>query len=296
MSKPSVAIFGLHGALGEPTIKAFESPVFADKFQFPVLAVTRDPSSYTSNDKIKYISGDYINGQEELIKQLKGTDVIVELISPNPQVLAGVEAIVKAVQPKIFVPTQFGTDLEAAREIFPGFLALKSEHSDRVRALGDIKVVDIYNSLFAQGKWLYETVGHVGADLNTKTVTYFGSHDTPIAFTSLDDVGRSIASIASKSPSELPDKLRIQSGEVTAEQTVKRYEETHDVKFEVKDVPLKEALAEAKKVWAEGFNPAKFLYYLQVLGAAGRGKGISFNDNHRELVNPGEKLWTWSKF
>lgn len=285
--------------MGEPVLKAFESAVFADKFLFPVLAVTRDASKYTSNDKVKYITGDYVNGQDALIKELSGVDVVIELVSPSPPVLAGIEAIVKAVKPKIFIPTQFGCELEGANKVLPGFLAIKSEHSDRVRAFGGIKVVDIYNSLFAQGAWLYEIVGHVGADPETKTVTYFGPHDTKLAFTSLDDVGRavaSVASVASKLPSELPDKVRIQSGEVTAEEIVKRYEQTHDIKFEVKDVPLEEALAEADKVWAEGFNPAKFLYYLHVLAASGRGKGVSFELNERELVNPGESLWTWSKF
>ena len=94
MSKPSVAIFGLNGTLGAPTLNAIQT-TFADKFLFPVLAVTRDTSKVTSTDKVKYIKGDYINGTSELAEQLKGTDVIIELVSPNPELFAAIETIVR---------------------------------------------------------------------------------------------------------------------------------------------------------------------------------------------------------
>lgn len=295
MSKVSVAIFGLNGALGQPTLDAIKSSIFADKFQFPILAITRDASKQTSDEHVKYVQGDYINGKEALVEQLKGVDVIVELVSPNPDLFTAIETIVAEVKPKIFIPTQFGCNLEDARKVFPGFLGLKTAHSNNVRKSG-IKVVDIYNGFFAQGHWLYEVIGHVGADPKTKTVTYFGSPDLKVAFTSLTDVGRVIASIASKPASELPDKVRVQSGEVSAAEIVKRYEETHNIKFEVKTVPQEEALEKAKQVWAQGFDPSKFLYYLQVLSSAGVDNGVSFSKNEDELVNPGESLWKWAKY
>lgn len=295
MSKVSVAVFGLNGTLGQPTLEAIKSPVFADKFQFPILAVTRNSSKYTSDEHVKYIQGDYINGQDALVKELSGVDVIVELLHPEPQLFAATEAIASQVKPKIYIPSQFGTNLEDANKVFPGFLDIKTNHSDAIRKFG-IKVVDIYNGFFAQGHWLYEVIGHVGADVNTKTVTYYGSPDQKFAYSSLTDVGRVIASAASKPASELPDKLKVQSGEVSNAEVVKRYEETHDVKFEVKTIPQEDVLAEAKQVWAQGFDPSKFLYYLQVLVSAGVDKGVSFSKNDDELVNPGESLWKWAKY
>jgi len=295
MSKVSVAIFGLNGTLGKPTLEAIKSPVFADKFQFPVLAVTRDASKYSSDEYVKYITGDYISGQDALAKELKGVDAIVELVHPGPDLFAAIEGIVKQVKPKIFIPTQFGVELEKAGEVLPGFMRLKSEHSDNVRKFG-VKLVDIYTAFFAQDYWLYEEVGHLGADVKTKTVTYFGSPDTKLAYNSLTDIANSIASIISKPTSELPDKVRIQAGEVSVRDIVKRYEETHDIKFTEKFVPLDKVLADAKQVWAEGFDPSKLLYYLQVLAASGLDKGVSFSENEDELVNPGGRLWTWSTF
>ncbi|QFZ27189.1 putative eugenol synthase [Clavispora lusitaniae] len=295
MSKPSVAIFGLNGTLGAPTLNAIQT-TFADKFSFPVLAVTRDTSKVTSTDKVKYIKGDYINGTSELAEQLKGTDVIIELVSPNPDLFAAIESIVTQVKPKLFIPTQFGCDLEAAAKTFPGFLGIKKAHSDKIRETG-IKVVDVYNGFFAEGAWLYEIIGHVGADLESKTVTYFNSPSLAFSYSSLKDVGLAIASVASKPVSELPDKVRIQSGTVTFEEVVKKYEETHNVKLEVKEVvPKEEVIKQSKEVWGQGFNPAKFLYYLQVLASLGPDGGVTFSSNDDELVNPGESLWKWTKY
>lgn len=45
---------------------------------------------------------------------------------------------------------------------------------------------------------------------------------------------------------------------------------------------------------SEGFNNSDLFYYMQTIAAQGEGKGLAFErDNHRELINPGEKLWKW---
>lgn len=295
MSKTSIAVFGLNGTLGKPTLEALKSAAFADKFQFPVLAVTRDPSKYTSDEYVKYIAGDYIGGKDALVKQLTGVDVIVELLSPEPTLFSAIEAIVAEVKPKVYIPSQFGCDLDDSGKVLPGFLQIKSDHSAALRKSG-VKVVDIFTGFFAEGLWLYEIVGHAGIDTEAKTVTYFGSPDSKFAYSSLEDVGRVIASVASKPAGELPDTVRVQSGEVSFAEVAKRYEESHDVKLEAITVSEADVAAEAAKVWAQGFDPSKFLYYLQVVAAAGVDKGASFSKVDRELVNPGESLWKWTKY
>lgn len=295
MSKISIAVFGLNGTLGKPTLEALKSATFADNFQFPVLAVTRDASKYKSDEYVKYITGDYIGGKDALIKQLIGVDVIVELIHPEPELLASLEAIAAEVKPKVFIPSQFGTDVKAAADIFPGLFQIKTDHSNSIRKLG-IKVVDISTGFFAEGAWLYDIAGHAGIDADTNTVTYFGSPDKKIAFSSLGDVGRVIATVASKPASELPDSLKVQSGEVSFGEIAKRYEENHNVKLKVNSVSEADAAAEAKKQWAQGFEPSKVLYYLHYVASAGVDKGVSFSANDDEYVNPGEKLWKWANF
>lgn len=299
MSKPSVAIFGLNGALGESTLAAFLSSVFSDKFQLPVFAVTRDASKKELTEFVKYVQGDIENGQQALVKELGHVDVVISLLGATPAGLASLEKIVEGIKPKVYIPSQFGVDLPAAQKTFPGFLGLKADHTKKIRASG-VKVVDIYTSFFVGGIWLYHVIGHIGADTEAKSVTYLGSPDTKLSFTSLDDIGRVVASVASKAfaaPSDFPDALRVQSGSVTPAQVVKRYESTNNVKLEVKDTIAKDqALKEAQEVWAKGFDPSKFLYYLNVLVSQGEGAGVLFVQNDDELVNPNESLWKWAKY
>ncbi|KAM9932410.1 hypothetical protein OXX80_007958 [Metschnikowia pulcherrima] len=298
MSKPSVAVFGLNGALGESTLAAFSSSAFSDKFQLPVLAITRDATTKTSTNVVKYVQGDIQNGKDSLVQKLANTDVVISLLGATPDVLAHIEKIVEEVKPQVYIPSQFGVNIPAASKTFPGFLGFKTAHSEKVRSFG-IKVVDIYTSFFVGGIWLYHVIGHIGADPESKSVTYLGSPDTKLSYTTLEDIGRVVVSVASKAFGEknFPDALKVQSGYVSPAEVVKRYEETNNTTLNVKEiVPKEKVLEEAKKVWAQGFDGNKFLYYLNVLVSQGEGAGVHFTENDDELVNPGESLWKWKKF
>ncbi|GEQ69576.1 hypothetical protein JCM33374_g3248 [Metschnikowia sp. JCM 33374] len=299
MSKPSVAIFGLNGNLGASTLAAFETSVFQDKFQLPVLAVTRDVSKTTSTAFVKYVQGDIANGKEALIKELANVDVVISLLGATPDVLDNIEAVVAGIKPKVYIPSQFGMDIPAASKIFPGLIAFKAAHSDKIRELG-IKVVDIITSLFAGGIWLHHVVGHVGIDTESNSVTYLGSPESKFSFSALEDIGKVVVSAASKafaSPVDFPDTLNVQSGILTPADVVKAYETANNTKLEVKEIiPKEKVLEEAQALWVKGFDPSKFLYYLNVLISQGEGAGVLFRDNDNEVVNPQESLWKWSKF
>ncbi|GEQ72349.1 hypothetical protein JCM33374_g6036 [Metschnikowia sp. JCM 33374] len=246
MSKPTVAVFGLNGNLGASTLAAFESSTFSDKFQLPILAVTRDASNKTSTDVVKYVQGDIQNGQDALIKELANVDVAISLLGATPDVLGHIEGVLKGIKPKVYIPSQFGIDIPAGSKILPGLLTFKSTHSENVRALG-IKVVDISTSLFAGGIWLHQVVGHVGIDSESKSVTYLGSPDTKFSFTTIDDIGKVVVSVASKAfaaPVDFPDTLRVQSGVLTPEEVVKAYEKDNNTKLEVKEIIPKEKVLE----------------------------------------------------
>lgn len=299
MSKPSVAVFGLNGNLGEATLAAFQSSAFSDKFQLPIFAVTRDTSKKTSTDVVKYVTGDLENGKEALIKELSNVDIAISLFGPTPELLANLEEILEGVKPKVYIPSQFGVEIPAAQKVLPGFLDIKRVHSEKVRSFG-IKVVDIYTSFFAGGIWLHQVLGHIGADPESKTVTYLGAPDSKLSFTDLGDIGRLVVSVASKAfaaPVDFPDTIKVQSGFVTPEEVVKAYEKDNNTTIEVKEViPKEKVLEDAKAIWANGFDGNKFLYYLNVLVSQGPGFGVNFIENDDELVNPNESLWKWAKF
>ncbi|CUM57131.1 unnamed protein product [Debaryomyces tyrocola] len=293
MTKPTVAIIGTSGFLGKPTLDAFESSIFADKFQFPIKALSR--SSKPSTDKIEYIQGSLDDeGIDKVVESFKGVDVIIEL--SGPKVYGPVETLVKQVKPKLFIPSQFGTEIDKSDKVFPGFLDIKTKHSKAVRDVG-IKTVDVITSLFASpGAFLYEIVGQVGIDSESKTVTYRGDPNIKFSFTHVNDIGRSVVAIAAIDPSKLPDKIRIQSGLITPSQVVERYEKDHNVKLAVKNESAEEALKAGKAKYAQGFNPADFLFYLSVILSQGVDHGLRYSQNENELVNPGNASWNWDQY
>lgn len=139
MFKPTVAIIGTSGFLGKSTLNAFQNSVFADKFQFPIKALSR--STKTSTDKIEYVQGDLDEGINKVVDAFKGVDVIIELSSLL--VYGPVETLVKQVKPKLFI----GTEIDKSDKLFPGFQDFKTKHSKTIRDAG-IKVVDVMTSLF----------------------------------------------------------------------------------------------------------------------------------------------------
>ncbi|EMG47387.1 hypothetical protein SBY92_002824 [Candida maltosa Xu316] len=297
MSKVSIAIIGLNGFLGKPVLEAINSGIFDSKIEFPIKAISRkEPESKDS--KIEYvISPIDADSIDTLSQKLTGTDVIIELTGPNPELFSNIEKLVEKVKPKLFIPSQFGTDLGQVDTYAPGFLALKQQHSENVRKLG-VKVVDIITSLFAvPGAFLYEWVGAVGIDPQSKTVKLIGGADSKIHISKLEDIGNTVLSVATKDPKSLPDAVRIASDEITVQTVIDRYSKDHSVELKVVST---QSAADAKKEFADslkaGFDHDKFLWYLNVIIAQGLDKGLLFSKLDNELVNPGESLWKWGKY
>ena len=299
MSKVSITIIGLNGFLGKPVLEAINSGIFDDKINFPIKAITRKEPE-TKNDKIEYVVSE-IN--EESIKstlsqKLSGTDVIIELIGPNPEAFANIENLVDAIKPKLFIPSQFGTDIPKVDEYAPGFLGIKTQHSENVRKSG-VKVVDIITSLFAvPGAFLYEWVGSTGINAEDRTVKLIGDINQQFDISKLEDVGKAVLSIATNpNPRELPDTIRIGSDRITVKDVIDRYSKDHNVELKVVS---EQSAEDAKKEFTEslkaGFDGEKFLWYLQVIAAQGLDKGLLSSKLDNELVNPGESLWKWGKY
>lgn len=294
MSKVSIAIIGTGGFLGKPVLDAIESELFAQNIHYPVKAVTRTAKPSTS--KVEYVVAELAD-TEKVVELLKGTDVIIELVGVNPVVFSQLEKINASVRPKLYIPSQFGVDIDQVNRYAPGFLTIKTNHTQALRAAGT-KTVDVVTSFFAiPGANLYEYVGSAGIDPQTKSVIQRGSLEQKFAVSLLQDVGRALVSLATKDTSTIPDKVRIQSDVISFQDVIDRYEKSHDVKLAVaKRLSTKETEAEFVEKWLKGFNPAEFRYYLQVIASKGVDNGALYSDIHNELVNPNESVWKWEKF
>lgn len=296
MSKVSIAIIGLSRSLSKPTIDALSSGKFDHRIQFPIKIVA--PEKHQSTDKFKFIQTNLSDSTMEFISnELKGTDTIVELASPQDELLALVEKLVANVRPNLFIPSQFGIDILHARKIIPDILQMKYDHSVNVRGLG-IKVVDIVTNWFAEeGKYLYEVLPHVNLDPETNTYLQIGDLDTKFAYTRTEDAGFVIARVATESSvNSLPDQIRVKSGSISFKELLDRYEQTHNVKLSVgeKLTPL-EALAQLKEKHdkSAGFFWGDFFFYIHTLAAT---TGLDYDNKDNELINPGESIWKWTPF
>ncbi|ODV85548.1 hypothetical protein CANARDRAFT_7655 [[Candida] arabinofermentans NRRL YB-2248] len=295
-SKPIIAVYGTNGFLGKPTIAALTSSSFVDKIQLPLRVLTRDPSKYTESKYIRYYKADATD-VDSFEDAVTGIDVFVNL-GPAHHLDTPLDALVKYAKGiKLYIPSQFGTELDKSDTLLDGFLKVKADHSAKARAAG-LKTVDVISSLFfAEGAFLTENLGVVELDKSTKSVTIRGDPTVKADISYLPDIGKAVASIATFGDySKLPDKIRISSDRVSQEEIVKQYEVKHQVTLKRNYVSYEDTLADSKARWAKGFDFKDFFFYLQFLFASGTDKGLSFSKNENELVNPKESLWTWTKF
>ncbi|EGW31257.1 uncharacterized protein SPAPADRAFT_56141 [Spathaspora passalidarum NRRL Y-27907] len=255
-------------------------------------ALTRQDTP--STDKIQYIKTE-INSEtvDSIAESLASVDVIAELVASNPVLFATLEKVADKVEPKLYIPSQFGSDFEVVNKILPGFLQFKVQHTANLRSLG-LKTVDVITNYFAKpGAFLYEHVTHVGIDPNDNTVFQIGDLDTKLSFTRVEDIGSVVAAVATTPVDKLPNTVKVQSGVISYKELIEIYEAKHNVKLTIKEKITKE---EGKKLAKEklnaGFNPKDFTFYLHVLGAY----GLEYDINHNELLNPNESVWKWQKY
>lgn len=290
-----VAIYGIHGLLGSRTIKSVLSEPFASKITFPVKVVTSDTSKKPiEDDRLEYVSYKDVPFKEAFA----GVDVVVNLSNPAFAPVQDVLEAVIANKVKLYIPSQFGTDLEALEDNFPGFLRSKLDHSAAARNAG-IKTVDIYTGLFIDEdqKFMGKELSILDLNAETNTVELIGDKNTKFNPSFLQDIGKSIAALVIfEDFSKIPNTIRIFSDKVTAGDLLAHYEKVHSVKLNVKKIPTTDVIAAAKKCFVN-FTFADFRLYLQSFVAMGEGKGIVFeNNNSREFVNPNESLFKWTKY
>ncbi|KAK6202363.1 CIP1 protein [Scheffersomyces amazonensis] len=300
MTKTTIAIIGVSGSLGQPILDVLQSDLFKDKVQFPIKAFSR--RDIPSTETVEYIKADITEENiPKIIEELNkdgGVDTIIELVASDPKLFALVTKIIVGAKPKLFIPSQFGVEIDKVNTYIPNFLSHKTIQSKTTREAG-IKTVDIITGFFfAPGTYLYEAVQQIGIDPNTKTLEIFGDLSNKISVNFVDDIAKSVVSIATNSkPNELPNKVRIAGDVVTFQQIVDTFEKNHNTKLQItKQVTSQEALNEFFEKIKNGPKHEDIFFYLHTIASQGTDKGIHYSINENEIVNPGEKLWKWAKY
>ncbi|GME76684.1 unnamed protein product [Ambrosiozyma monospora] len=294
MTKPVIAVFGTNGALGKPTLDALTSSTFSSKVSLPIRAITRDPSKYTSNDKIKYYKADTAD-IDSFKDALTGVNVLINLsgMADMQHYDAPLDALLKFAKStvQLYIPSHFGTDLDVID--LPGFLGFKPAHFAKARAAG-LKTVEVVTSAFFNpGSFLYEFIP--GLDNAESTAVIRGDKNSKFDVSYVGDIGKAVAAIVTFGDlGALPEKVRISSDQVTLDQVLDNYEKNHPGVKVAREYTSKEATyKKAHELYDAGFQFQDFLFYFQYF--VSEGYALS-SKNEKELINPGESLFKWTKF
>lgn len=281
MYKPTIAVVGLNGAIGKHTINALLSPAFKSLYTLPIRAVTRDSAkaqasapSTASTDDLKFYTADVATG-EGLDTAFEGADVVINLLGAGVAHGKVAEAAATA-KAKLYIPSEFGTDIVNAGPYSSVFQA-KINNLKYAKSLG-LKTVAIINGAFSE--WALNIPPLVGVNFpETGKFQYYGDLDTKISTTSLADVGKVVASLASKDPSTIPDEIKVASEIISPRIVHSTFKKVTGQDLTQVGAPLEDITTPALKVAKEGVkSPADFVAGL-------RGVVYSGNMYHDPIDN-----------
>jgi hypothetical protein len=186
---------------------------------------------------------------------------------------------------KLYIPSEFGVDHYREGHVVHPEWTMKQNHFKLATELSAdrVRICRVVNGMFLEdslGPWF-------GFETQKGEIRLFGKNDTVLTFTSLGDVGRAVAEIASMRVEDVPEKVYLAGCVMTVQQIadlwdgkVKIVELSEEEKGKA-EVAIREGRPYSDKDPALGIQLAM-------------AEGIDFSGkNDNELVNPGESRWKW---
>lgn len=289
---PNIALAGSTGYLGSKVLSILVSPTFRSSFN-QVILLKRQLSSSSSTAaqpvQTKHGVDTRYYDESDLPASLSGVDVLINTVGPTGHTFKDVllRAIPQAPSIKLYIPSEFGVDHTIHDFPHPEWNHKKAhfELARNVLQGTNVRVCRIFIGLFIEasiGPWF-------GFDTKNAMYEVIGSADMPVSYTSLEDTGRVIASVAKLNPELVPGQLHVASETLTTREVAQVMEETGSTPIGIHEVDLKKY---KDAVITEGTtDPSKYLRFLMAEGKIDHRLNAMGNDN--ELVNPAESQWKW---
>ncbi|KUL86240.1 hypothetical protein ZTR_08411 [Talaromyces verruculosus] len=286
-SGPVVAIAGATGHLGKHVLSAFRSSPLNSKFSEVILLSRHggngnDHPSAGSN--VKLTTRTYT--EEHLPEALEGVDILVNTIGSSGHAFK--EKLLRALpntNVQVYFPSEFGVD-HYVHDFSHLEWDQKKRHMELARELiPQIKVCRVFCGLFLEdsiGPWF-------GLDTKHGRYESVGSAKTPISFTSLGDVGKTVASLCTLPPDSIPDAVHVAGDTRSISEIADIMGAAGAGKVDVKETDLKKYKQETTAQVSK--DPAAFLRFLMGEGNIQHTPAGLGNDN--DLVNSGGHLWKW---
>ncbi|KAG8859709.1 hypothetical protein FRB96_004283 [Tulasnella sp. 330] len=287
-SKLTVAIVGATGDLGSSVTKAFLD-LYPETFN-RVIILTRNPQSDGAK-ALEALGAELLQTNGPIYAgALKGVDVLVNAAGPgiNPEENDALVKEAVASGARLYFPSEFGMDHRYGPQNHVWFHE-KERHVGAARNLAhdQLKVIKVYIGMFTEiifSAFLgFDTENGIYTSLGT------GTSDKKIAITSTADIGASVARLsilAAADPKSVPDDVRISGDNKSINELAEIVSKATGKTIKVVEEPVVEG-ADDK----DGEDMADLARLLRLNFSHGATDFSKDNDN--ELVNPGQKYWTW---
>lgn len=305
-TKPTVAIIGLGGTLGQPLIQAFTSETFSGFYSTPIKALSRDPSKYKSTEDVEYLKGDF-DDEGSLEKSLEGVDILIDATSLKANKITLADAA-KAAGVKLYVLPGVSTNLVTERDAHPWCALPEDKLKELDYVQNSLKTLNVVNGVFSELALTAPQFFHILPD---QKLILRGEHsDEKFSCTSIEDVAKSVAAIVHRPLSEIPQIVKLSGDSTSVDNVIENFQKTQTDDYTVQPVPwtetAKQANASAQWVKDQAGKPFDFssyetlihmssIVYANLLFPDSRTHFL-FEKNDNEWVNPNNKYFTWKSW
>ncbi|KAJ5905196.1 uncharacterized protein N7473_002112 [Penicillium subrubescens] len=285
ISRPVVAIAGATGHLGSRVASAFLSSPFNEQFS-DVILLSRNKPSPESTPKTggRYTTRKY--DEDNLVDALRGVQILVNTVGPSGHSFK--EKLLHALphtDVQVYFPSEFGVDHYVHDFPHSEWNTKKEQFALAQKLIPDRKICRVFCGLFLEdsiGPWF-------GFDTKNGRYESVGSASSPISFTSLEDVGKVVASLATLPKEKIPDTVHVGGDTRSFHEISEIMRDAGAGPIEVSEVSLQEYKKEVTST--SSWDPARYLRFLMGENKINHSTGALGDDN--ELVNPNGELWKW---
>lgn len=288
-NRKTVAVVGINGAVGKSLLTVLSEK--ADYFASPIRAITRDISKASKQPTGVELYQATFDNDQSLKRALNSVDVVFDLtasgISSAPLIDAAVEAGVKT-----YFPSEF--DSAYSNSKYPNPYRVKLETAKYARSKG-LKTIQVQTGMFAEWNFIYPVFN--GIDPTNNIYKKIGSGDKKIASTFITDLSHSLVELALLDRS-IPDEIFIQSEAVTDTYVVELWEKYNNVQLTVQPIPIDQVEKDAQEANRKFIKDSAEDYekFIPIVRAEiAEGVLDHSNSGHRELINPNESKFKWTK-
>ncbi|KGO36151.1 hypothetical protein PEX1_030550 [Penicillium expansum] len=287
ITRPVVAIAGATGHLGKHVTTAFLSPGFQDKFS-EIIILSRNESCLFQQSSfqsgVKLTTRRY--NETNLEESLQGVQILVNTIGhAGHDFKTKIAAALPRTNIRVYFRSEFGVDHYGHDFAHLEWGEKKKHLANAQRVVSYMKICRVFCGLFLEdsiGPWF-------GLDTESGKYTSVGSFRTPVSFTSLGDVGRAVASLATMPTENIPDAVHVGGDSRSVEEIAGIMESTGAGRIDIECLPYEKY---KKETTAEpSWDPAAYMWFL--MGDGGIAHTPAFLGDDNELVNPGQRLWKW---